>query len=197
MLCGSSTTQTTRGSRFGSAQYWQISPLLMLLQTLQMPSLSLTSRIACTRCSASSRPERITWNAMRCADFCPMPGRRLNSLMRRASGSAKSGMVIQAPLEHAWRQAHSAQHAAHLLLDLVVHLLYGLAGGGHDHVLQHLDITGNLGIDLHCQQVLLSIHLHRDHAAAGGGLHFDERDVLLQLLLHLLSLPHHLLHVAG
>jgi hypothetical protein len=29
---------------------------------------------------------------MRWADFCPMPGRRLNSLIRRAKGSAKSGM---------------------------------------------------------------------------------------------------------
>jgi hypothetical protein len=29
---------------------------------------------------------------MRCADFWPMPGSRLNSLMSRANGSAKSGI---------------------------------------------------------------------------------------------------------
>ena len=39
--------------------------------------------------------------------------------------------------------------------------------------------------------------LTRDHAAAGGGFHVDQGDLLLQLLLHLLRLVHHLLHVAG
>ena len=86
---------------------------------------------------------------------------------------------------------------AHLLLNLAFHLLVGFAGGGHDEILQHLDVAGHFGVDLHREQVLLAVHLHAHHAAAGRGFHFDLRDLLLQLLLHLLRLPHHLLHVAG
>ena len=70
----------------------------------------------------------------------------------------------------------------------VVHLLDGLVAGGHDHVLEHLDIARDFGVDLHAEQILLAVHLDRDHAAAGGGLHADQRDLLLQLLLHLLRL---------
>ena len=44
-------------------------------------------------------------------------------------------------LEQARRQAHAAQHAAHLLLDLRVDLLDGFVAGGQDHVLQHLDVA--------------------------------------------------------
>src|ERR1051326_8990057 len=75
----------------------QSSLSLMLLQRPQRPSLSFTSRMACARCSASSRAARSTWNAMRWALFCPMPGSRLNSVMRRESGSAKSGMDQNIP----------------------------------------------------------------------------------------------------
>src|SRR5450759_3064412 len=55
MLCGSSTTQTTFGSRLLSRQYWHNSLSAMLLHMRHRPSLSLTSRTACARCSASSR----------------------------------------------------------------------------------------------------------------------------------------------
>ena len=79
----------------------------------------------------------------------------------------------------------------------VFHLLDGFAAGGHDHVLQHLDVARDFGIDLDGEQVLLAVHRHRDHAAAGGGLDPDLGDLLLHLLLHLLRLAHHLLHVAG
>ena len=79
-------------SRSGSRQYWHCAPSLMLLQISQRPSLSLTSRMACERKAASSRLARRTWKAMRWADFWPMPGRRLNSVIRRARGSAKSGI---------------------------------------------------------------------------------------------------------
>ena len=75
--------------------------------------------------------------------------------------------------------------------------LEGFAVRGQDHVLQHLDVARHFGIDLHGEQVLLSVHLHGDHAAAGGRFHFDLGDLLLHLLLHLLRLAHHLLHVAG
>src|SRR5580700_1297001 len=113
----------------------------MLLHTLQRPSLSLTSRMAWARCAASSRPARSTWNAMRCADFCPMPGSRLNSLMSRANGSAKSGI-----LEQARRQAHAAEHASHFLFGLGVNLLDGLVAGGDHHILQHLHVARDFGI---------------------------------------------------
>ena len=82
-------------------------------------------------------------------------------------------------------------------LDLRLHLLDGLAAGGDDHVLQHLDVAGHFGVDLDGEHVLLPVHLHRDHAAAGGGFDADLGDLLLELLLHLLRLAHHLLHVAG
>ena len=83
----------TRGRDADRGSNWHSSPSLMLLHCAQMPSLSLTSRIACARCSASSRGARSRWNAMRCADFWPMPGSRLHSWISRASGSAKSGIV--------------------------------------------------------------------------------------------------------
>jgi hypothetical protein len=105
--------------------------------------------------------------------------------MRRASGSAKSGIA----------KTHTAEHAAHLLLDFAIHLLDGLVAGGYDHVLQHLDIARHFGVDLDFEQVLLAVHLHGDHAAAGGGFDPDLGDLLLELLLHLLCLAHHLLHL--
>jgi hypothetical protein len=78
---------------------------------------------------------------------------------------------------------------------LLVHLLDGLAAGGHDHILQHLDIACHFGLDLDRQQVLVAVHLDRDHAAASRGFHPDQRDFLRQPLLHLLGLAHHLLHL--
>ena len=82
-------------------------------------------------------------------------------------------------------------------LDCLVHLLDGFVARGHHHVLQHFDVAGHFGVDLHRQQILVAVHLDGDHAAAGRGLHLDQGDFLLHLLLHLLRLAHHLLHVAG
>ena len=118
MLCGSSTTQTTCPSRFGLRQYWHSSLSLMLLQRLHRPSLSLTSRIACDRCSASSRqvaqhvkghPLRgLLADAGQALEFVDEPRERFGEIGHR--------------LEEAGRKAHAAEHAAHLLLDLVLDL---------------------------------------------------------------------------
>src|SRR5688572_27068661 len=43
--------------------------------------------------------------------------------------------------------------------------------------------------------MLVSVHRHGDHAAAGGGLHRQFGHLLLQALLHLLRLLHHVLDV--
>jgi hypothetical protein len=60
MSKGSPTTQITDGSRPASRQNGHSSLSLMLLQTSHSPSLSLTSRTACAKRSASSRGVRST-----------------------------------------------------------------------------------------------------------------------------------------
>ncbi len=53
------------------------------------------------------------------------------------------------------------------------------------------------GSILTASRFFCAVHLDGDHAAAGGGFHLDQGDILLHLFLHLLRLAHHLLHVAG
>ena len=121
------------------------------------------------------------------------PGRRLNSVMRRASGSAKSGIAQNRP---GGNPMPPSMPPIFCWISSSTFLTASLCAATN-HVLQHLDVAGHLGLDLHREQVLLPVHGHRHHAAAGRGFHLDLRDLLLQLLLHLLRLAHHLLHVAG
>ena len=89
------------------------------------------------------------------------------------------------------------QHAAHLLRHLLVGLAVRVVDGRDDQVLQHLDVVlrDDLGIDLERLQLLRAVDDDGDHAAAGGGLDAQLGHLLLQALLHLLRLLHHLLNL--
>ena len=183
-----------RGRDAGSRQYGHSSPSLMLLQSAQMPRLSLTSISAADSRAASSRGARRTWNASRCADFWPMPGRRLNSSIRRCSGSAKSGITgvrtarEAGPCRPACRPSSSASPrplfwSASLQAAITMSCSISTSPATSGSIFTRGD-------------VLVAVHLHGHHAAAGGGFDADQRDLLLHLLLHLLGLLHHGLHVS-
>src|SRR5205807_1985588 len=64
-------------------------------------------------------------------------------------------------------------------------------------ILQHLDVffDNDLGIDLDRLHLLGAVDDHRHHAAAGVAFDFELGHLLLQAVLHLLRLLHHLLNV--
>ena len=166
MLCGSSTTQTTLGSRLVSLQYWQSLAVGDVVADAAEAELVLDVEDGLREVLGvvAAGAQHVEGEALRglladagqAFEFGDQPRERFGEIGHR--------------LEQARGQSHAAQHAAHLLLDLRFHLLDGFAAGGHDHVLQHLDIARHFGVDLDAEQVLLAVHLDGDHAAAGGGL---------------------------
>src|SRR3954469_6199538 len=134
------------------------------------------------------------WNASRCALFGPMPGRRCSSSMRRTSGSGSdtSDYRLQISEFHAGRE-----HATHLLGHLFIRFAMRVIDRGDDHILQHLDLflRDHFRIDLEGLNLLRAIDGDGDHAAAGVALDAQFGHLLLQALLHLLRLLHHLLDV--
>src|SRR3954454_10964173 len=179
-----------RRSRLSLLQKAQGSVSVMLLHTEQYVTRSLTSRSASMRRSVSSRGVFSRWNASRCALFGPMPGRRTSSSMRRVRGSGSANL-------HS-RQLHARrQHSAHLARRLFVGLAMGVVQGGDDEILQHHDVLfrDDLGIDRDRLHLLRAVHADGDHAAARVAFDAGGRHVLLQALLHLLRLLHHVLDV--
>src|SRR6478735_9332101 len=75
----SSTTQITAGSRRGSRQIVHSSCSVTLPQTVQNLTLSLTVVMASTSRFMSWGSASRMWNASRCADLGPTPGRRPSS----------------------------------------------------------------------------------------------------------------------
>ena len=75
----SSTTQMIAWLRRGSRQIAQVSCSLTLPQMSQNFTLSRTSIRICASRVVSKLCVCRMWNAMRCADFGPMPGRRPSS----------------------------------------------------------------------------------------------------------------------
>src|SRR5438105_9957583 len=69
--------------------------------------------------------------------------------------------------------------------------------GGDDEVLEHLDLVfrHDLGVDLQRLNLLCAVDDDGDHPASGAGLDAKRLHLLLQTLLHLLRLLHHLLNV--
>ena len=132
------------------------------------------------------------WNASRCAPFGPMPGRRCSSSMRRARGIGQRHASYMPGQLHARRH-----HAAHLLRHRLVGLALRVVDRRDDQILQHLDVVfrDDLGIDLERLQLLGAVDDDGDHAAAGGAFDAQLGHLLLQALLHLLRLLHHLLNL--
>ena len=71
----------------------------------------------------------------------------------------------------------------------------GLVDRGAKQILKHFLIFAfeDFGFDAHFGELLLAVHLHDDHAAAGRGFDVHGFDLLLQALLHLPELRQHLL----
>src|SRR5437764_12559533 len=86
-------TQIIERSREVEEQKRHGSTSVRLLQTEQETILRFTSSSAPTKRSTSVSVIRSTWKASRCAVFCPMPGRRLNSSMSLVTGSEYSSMT--------------------------------------------------------------------------------------------------------
>src|SRR5688572_24553483 len=68
---------------------------------------------------------------------------------------------------------------------------------GENEILEHLDVVfrHDLGIERDLLHLLVAVHDDGDHAAAGGGFDLRLAHLLLQALLHLLGLLHHLIDV--
>jgi hypothetical protein len=73
----------------------------------------------------------------------------------------------------------------------------GVVQRGDDQILEHPDILfrDDLRIDLHGLNLLGAVDDDGDHAAAGVAFHAQLGHLLLQVLLHLLRLFHHVLDV--
>ena len=160
------------------------------------------------------------WKAMRCADFCPIPGRRFNSSINRASGSAKSFMRWK--LET--RKWKLEMRPADSSFSFRISSFFFRSRPGRfspparlptrlascSSTLRAASLTAasirSCSIStspeaktsrsmVHADQLFLAVHLDRHHAAARGSFHHQLIQLLLKLLLHLLDLLHDLLHL--
>src|SRR5580704_4779555 len=139
MSRGSSTTQIVSGSRRSSPHTAQSSPpSATLKQTAQRVVRSFTAMMASASRRASSEGTFKMWNAMRCADFGPMPGNRPSSSMRERRGPVYivewviPSFVVERPVAVA-PMAEWAQAAIRILragFGLPVLLAQNLAGSG-------------------------------------------------------------------
>src|SRR4051794_20937399 len=198
MSRGSSTTQTTVASRRSSEQIEHCGPSEMLKQRVQKVMRSFTSVMERARRTASSFGSFRRWNAMRCADFGPTPGRRPSSSIRSWTGPAYkpllrgSGAVGASTAEQAAEAATHAEAAHGLLVD-VVDLGQSIVQGGEDEIFQHADVVGIDGPRVDGDPLELHAAVRGDlhHPAAGSAFHDllgRGRLRLHQLRLHLLSL---------
>src|SRR5690606_37991604 len=211
MSRGSSTTQSRCGSRRSSAHTGHSSPSERLKQRVQNDTRSRASTMAWARRTASAFGIFRRWNAMRWADFGPMPGNRPNSSMSSwtdAEYTDARSVVLVAGLEQA---AEATAEAAHRLLHLgsaeqpaeiepahrrllgLVHLADGVVQRGEHEVLEEARVVGvdDARVDAHRAEVEPAGDRHDDRAAAGRPLDDRVRRLGLrgeELLLHLLGL---------
>src|SRR2546423_4986733 len=154
-------TQIIERSREVEEQKRHGSTSVRLVQTEQETILRFPSSSASTKRSTSVSVIRSTWKASRCAVFCPMPGRRLNSSMSLVTGSEYSSISskFQVPsskfqvkgggsalnfelgtwnleLQQTWRE-----HAAELRLHGLVNFSARLVDGGDDEGFEHFDVA--------------------------------------------------------
>src|SRR5687767_12834424 len=95
------------------------------------------------------------------------------------------------------RNLQTAEHSRHRLSELLVHLPVRVVDGGDEQVLQHLDIVfgHDFRVDLYRLQLLGAVDDDCHHAAAGRRFDTQVGHLLLQTLLHLLRLLHHVRNV--
>src|SRR6187401_2118897 len=109
----------------------------MLKHRSQNTTWSSTSTSAAARLRASASGARSRWYVRRWAVFGPMPGRRANDSMRRATGSMRG----VATLGSHPRDAQAAGHRGHLLLGDLARRAQRVVDGADDEVLEHLDVV--------------------------------------------------------
>src|SRR5688572_31333545 len=108
---------------------------LMLKHVSQKTTWSRTATSAAASVRASASGARSRWYVNRCAVFGPMPGRRANDSMSRATGSMR-GVATRG--SHP-RDLETAGHGSHLLFGHLARRAQGVVHGGHHQVLEHLD----------------------------------------------------------
>src|SRR4051794_24578564 len=108
----------------------------MLKQRSQKTTWSRTATSAAASVRASASGARSRWYVRRWAVLGPIPGRRANASMRRATGSM-TGVGIRAPLHP--RDAQTAGHAGHLLFRDLARRAKGIVDCRQDQVLEHVD----------------------------------------------------------
>src|SRR3954454_8534098 len=129
---------------------------------------------------------------MRCAPLGPTPGRRPSSSIRSWTAPSYTGSET--------RQAQPAGERTHPVLSEIGGRTRGVTNRGDNEVLQSLDIVriDGLGVDLKALELAGSAHGCAHQPAPGMSFDLEVGELLLrghQLLLHLLSLLHELLHV--
>src|SRR5262249_26866328 len=91
-----------------------------------------------------------------------------------------------------------ARQILHLIRQLFIHSTGSLIHRRSDQILQHLlvFVRKNFGLDPYIHDLLLSVHLHRHHSAAGRRFHGHRIHLPLQVFLQLLEAREHLLERA-
>src|SRR6266404_6034099 len=99
---------------------------------------------------------------------------------------------------HVGQAGNAAGEILHLIGELFIDAPRGFVDRRAHQVLQHLVVLAgeNLRLDTHVHDLLLAVHLHGDHAAAGGSLHRHGIHLPLQIILQLLESREHLLESA-
>src|SRR6476469_8907522 len=165
----------------------------MLKQRSQKTTWSRTATSAAARVRASSSAALRRWYVRRWAVFGPIPGKRANESMSRATGSMRG---VATRRSHP-RDAQTAGHGGHLLLGEFTRGTQGVVDRRDDEVLEHLDIgrVHGAGIDRDAHDFLLARDRCADDTAAGRAYDRGSRELILdaqRLALHLLD---HLLQV--
>jgi hypothetical protein len=122
-------------------------------------------------------------------------GLKLNSADRilldagRAAESEKAGNL------HSSNAGQAAGHVLNLIGELFINTADGVIDGSADQILEQLGIFAreDFGFDAQFRDLLLAVHFHGDHAAAGGGFDVHGIHLALQAFLHLAELRKHLL----
>src|SRR6056297_613177 len=193
---GISTMQSWLASREASRHTGQTGSSANIRQRshLPMPATASASAVDSRPAPSGSRSSR--WKAMRCADFCPTPGRQRSvSMSWTSSGEYTMGGSTERQF-HPGRQAHARGQTGHLLPGRLLHPADGVVHGRGDEVLQHLPVvTDQLVVDRHAANLVPAVHGDLHHTGTGLARNLDARQLLLSLLhflLHLLGLLHEL-----
>src|SRR5438093_12035411 len=127
-------------SRASSEQMAHRGASLMLKQRSQKTTSSRIATRAAARVRASESGVRRRWYVSLWAVLGPIPGRRANASIRRATGSMSDAATWDRALHT--RQAEPAGHRRHLRLGQLARHAQPVVHCRHDEVLKHVDVGG-------------------------------------------------------